>query len=1020
MPCSCIALLRAVRTDEPKIAIVKLEKSLSALLLDEHWLEWLDYYVFFASKGRNFNGTPRLFQFIQKNASKMAADAYFCSLVFLLSLELEQLVVTGSESRGAEEGGWQESAAQSFSIGEKAAKKIAKCLPYLTQSLLTISRSRALVDRCRRAKIQRLILHLLGKFPEFPQFARLQMFYCIYLATEDELDRYSFAPIELCTFALLRFPTATRETIERHLAKWGDCDCKQDASCQQLLLYLHSGCSGLPPIVKFVCNRQISFVCCKAIMAVQLMRGNFDQVAKFYSLARTVRPSWYVKGEFCDGSAATLELIVFFSLLERGLEGTLEEFFGQLRNSESALLLSLGLKFFGRRIEPNLPQAAADSAVEKILLRAIASFSAEAQMDLSDAIENCFTAIGMAANLLKSSGLPSVQPIVSFLNLWLVHRISLLYLTQGAFPLAKRFIKVGTEASVGFPYWEELFRAREQLFEFRLARHLDPLGHSQYLRSYLDQCICCNAFEARFLDEKVSSWFHQQVSLLQRSVTHFDRLYGDCELEAKYFLDPSDLFSLWIDAFYAGSVWNVSRLCARLFDSFPAVVELSRGLGNLRMSKQPLVSKEVLAEAARSFPNTVFRNLLPDCYTVVSIYFPSEGQVCISQICGKEFYFFKFSTSLSLSDGKAEWKRVMSENLASISIPSDIADELERKAVWWKRRSVVDKKILATLSRLFSTWFGLFWGLFFVNGNQALDEQFLEKLSQALQIPISFRLRLFSNILVWSIEKLETVSVTDISKCAEAFGFSTQSTLLISKELEFSRVLRSPLPDLPLTQKFIYIPDKKIFDIPLENSPPLSNFTVTRVDSIWTLKMLVDRESCRPLGDPIINGVLNPGGDLRTTEELFSASFRSRFRDFHIGLPKPTEEQYLELLKNCDMFVYFGHGSGDSIARNSAIRGCALKCAHCLLIGCSSGRPKGLDGDFDPTGTVDALLAAGAQRVCAALWDVTDGDTDRMMQESLEKIFSSRSVLDSIATSRSKCLLSGCTAAAFVLFGLPE
>ncbi|GIL87403.1 hypothetical protein Vretifemale_15525 [Volvox reticuliferus] len=124
--------------------------------------------------------------------------------------------------------------------------------------------------------------------------------------------------------------------------------------------------------------------------------------------------------------------------------------------------------------------------------------------------------------------------------------------------------------------------------------------------------------------------------------------------------------------------------------------------------------------------------------------------------------------------------------------------------------------------------------------------------------------------------------------------------------------------------------------------------------------------------------VLNPSGDLVDTQCFFKPILEAQ--PFWEGITgeRPSDKTLLEALQSHDLFLYFGHGSGEQFLPRPALRK-LQRCASCLLMGCSSGRLR-LHGAYDPTGAAVAYLLAGCPALVANLWDVTDRDIDRFSQ----------------------------------------
>lgn len=138
----------------------------------------------------------------------------------------------------------------------------------------------------------------------------------------------------------------------------------------------------------------------------------------------------------------------------------------------------------------------------------------------------------------------------------------------------------------------------------------------------------------------------------------------------------------------------------------------------------------------------------------------------------------------------------------------------------------------------------------------------------------------------------------------------------------------------------------------------------------------------------------------------------------------------IEELKSRDLFIYFGHGSGNfffilyhikfyhlaiflRLSLYIVVSCCILQiwlgdwvtgaqyipkqeiqkldaCAASLLMGCSSGSLT-LNGHYVPQGTPLSYLKAGSPVIVANLWEVTDKDIDRFGKAVLEAWLRERS-----------------------------
>jgi len=162
--------------------------------------------------------------------------------------------------------------------------------------------------------------------------------------------------------------------------------------------------------------------------------------------------------------------------------------------------------------------------------------------------------------------------------------------------------------------------------------------------------------------------------------------------------------------------------------------------------------------------------------------------------------------------------------------------------------------------------------------------------------------------------------------------------------------------------------------------------------------------------------VLNPSGELRRTHETFAADFaRPPWRGV---AGEPPERAVLEAeLPARHLYVYCGHGDGGRYLGAEALQRLP-RCAATMLMGCSSGALQ-QHGRLGPSGMALAYLHARCPALVANLWDVTDGDIDRLCKALLAHLGRGGSVLGALAAARGACRLPFLTGAAPVCYGVP-
>lgn len=193
----------------------------------------------------------------------------------------------------------------------------------------------------------------------------------------------------------------------------------------------------------------------------------------------------------------------------------------------------------------------------------------------------------------------------------------------------------------------------------------------------------------------------------------------------------------------------------------------------------------------------------------------------------------------------------------------------------------------------------------------------------------------------------------------------------------------------------ILILDKELELFPWEALPCLINHPVSRMPSLGSifdrLTQIRAQSSSKNSSAYRIDKssahcayILNPSDDLTSTQEslepilhdnLSSSNYKSV-----IGTP-PTEPQFSSLLRDSDILLYIGHGSGAQYIRPRTIRALP-SCAVSFLFGCSSAKMT-THGAFESTGMPRAYMLGHAPAVVGCLWDVTDREIDRVAVQTM-------------------------------------
>lgn len=186
--------------------------------------------------------------------------------------------------------------------------------------------------------------------------------------------------------------------------------------------------------------------------------------------------------------------------------------------------------------------------------------------------------------------------------------------------------------------------------------------------------------------------------------------------------------------------------------------------------------------------------------------------------------------------------------------------------------------------------------------------------------------------------------------------------------------------------------------------------------------------------------LLNPSGDLDSTQRTFESSFQSQTGWAGVsgaGSEDPDASAIMSEVERSDVFLYCGHGGGEEYVSPRKFKGSEGRqyLPVSILMGCSSGRLNRYTGDAESSGTVFDYLTAGAPAVVANLWDVSDRDIDRLTLAFLTEwlglgntsrecapVGDAQTVNLGIALARARdaCRLPFLVGAATVIYGRPD
>lgn len=382
----------------------------------------------------------------------------------------------------------------------------------------------------------------------------------------------------------------------------------------------------------------------------------------------------------------------------------------------------------------------------------------------------------------------------------------------------------------------------------------------------------------------------------------------------------------------------------------------------------------------------------------------------------------------------------------------------DQKLEWWSVRKALDKKLGNILDEIDSSWFGGFNSLF------QLKEVYPCEVKNIRECVINMVCDFFSgyNFEIHDIAQrlgqihdgiyglFLKINVLTSEKVLDLLFFLVNSVTLgansiaRSELLDLSSILKSKLEQINKARvltdtenkgHIVLIPGSSCTKIPWESIPSLRGKSVTRMPSVVQLQdYLIKYKSLMETGIEPNKGyyVLNPGGDLKRTEENLYPRFKN-LDGWHgvVGEP-PKEAELLEAFDNSNLYIYAGHGGGEQYIRSKHIK-TRESIPPTLLLGCSSGLLKG-EGFIHQHGTAYNYINGGCPMLLVNLWDVTDKDIDLFTVNALtnwgffvdydsfdpfDLSVNNHTLSECVARARDVCKLKYLNGAAPVMYGIP-
>lgn len=377
--------------------------------------------------------------------------------------------------------------------------------------------------------------------------------------------------------------------------------------------------------------------------------------------------------------------------------------------------------------------------------------------------------------------------------------------------------------------------------------------------------------------------------------------------------------------------------------------------------------------------------------------------------------------SFTFEDGKKELLEIIRQANKSAHDTSARFNRKTKKK-WWATRETLDLRLKDLLHNIENIWFGGFRGIFAPRPkNEALLSKFVDTFENILDKHLPSRNRrrgkprgsdfsfdrnvmeLFVNMGKLADEDDPEDSVMDLLYfVVDALQFQGERNaydeidfdMMVVETLDALRSYAEAEREDERSEKShtILILDKALHSFPWESLDCLRGFSVSRIPSLHCLRERLVEMNKQEVGKAPVPGfsarkdsgtfILNPSGDLKSTQTTFQTSLSSLSNWTDITQRTPSEEEFKQALESKDLVLYFGHGSGAQYIRGRTIRRLD-RCAVTFLMGCSSGSMIEA-GEFEPYGTPWNYMHAGCPALVSTLWDVTDKDIDRFAESVFE------------------------------------
>ncbi|KAJ9155094.1 Separin [Pleurostoma richardsiae] len=443
-------------------------------------------------------------------------------------------------------------------------------------------------------------------------------------------------------------------------------------------------------------------------------------------------------------------------------------------------------------------------------------------------------------------------------------------------------------------------------------------------------------------------------------------------------------------------------------------------------------------------------DIIPQPWSVISVSLSeNKHDLCISKLqAGQSPFVIRLPLERASSrDADSEvfnFQQGRSEMLELIKLANDTCHDKRdfsmkgAKTAWWAEREALDVRLKGLLENIEDVWLGGFKGIFSQHQRrQDLLARFQKSFQNVLDKHLPSRRQVRGRRAKAATPKVNLdprilelfIGLGDASDPECDFDEALNDLLYFVvdilqfngernayDEIDFDSMVvdtfdalhayHSTAKERPEREDGVHtilILDKALHVFPWESLPCMQEAAVSRMPSLACLRRLIMEQQPRKSGEKDValtqgsasghwispgcgSYILNPGSDLKSTQETFEKPLSSSLPPSwkRIVSRAPTEGEFETALSDADVLLYFGHGSGGQYIKGRTIRKLDKCRAAVLLMGCSSASLADV-GDFECHGPVWNYMLAGCPAAVGTLWDVTDRDIDRLAGRVLEE-----------------------------------